>query len=149
MFSLARIEERMQQRSPFAGSLNIENSPIPVHFGAHLRLLRDRHGLGQVEVVGHLNAWQQAAYSKVENGVRAPLFDQLEPIYRALKRAGVQLTMQDREHFYLLARELLESRQRRHAHQSDEPWNTLYAKLAAIDGYPITRMAPLPTQPRR
>jgi hypothetical protein len=63
----------MQQRSPLSASLSTENSPVPVHFGALLRLLRDRHGLGQAEVVSHLKGWQQAAYSKVEKGTRASL----------------------------------------------------------------------------
>lgn len=136
----------MQQRSPLSASLGVEGSPVPVHFGAHLRLLRDRHGLGQAEIVKYLETWKQAAYSKVETGTRAPLFEQLEPIYRALKQAGVQLTIQDREHFYLLARDLLESRQRRHTHRSEKEWNAFYARLAAIDGYPITKAAPPPSQ---
>jgi hypothetical protein len=72
--------------------------------------------------------------------------------YRALKEAGVQLTRQDREHFYLLARDLLESRKTRHARQSDEEWHALYAHLAAIDGLPATKdnlMAPKAPQRSR
>ncbi len=130
----------MQQQISFSARPDMESAlPIPVHFGAHLRLLRDRHGLRQKEIVRHLGGWQQAAYSKVEKGTRAPLFEQIEPMYRALKKAGVQLTKQDRDHFYVLARDLLESRQTRHPRQSDDIWNRLYAKLAAIDGFPLTR----------
>ncbi|HLZ61570.1 MAG TPA: tyrosine/phenylalanine carboxypeptidase domain-containing protein [Ktedonosporobacter sp.] len=129
----------MQHRSSLSAPFSMEGSPIPVHFGAHLRLLRDRHALSQAEIVHHLDTWQQAAYSKVESGTRAPLFEQLEHIYRALIDAGVLPTVQDRDHFYFLARDLLESRQRRHTRQSDEAWNALYTRLAAIDGLPMIR----------
>ena len=107
MVHCTRSEGSMQQRSrSYAGFIG-EDSPLPVHFGAHLRLLRDRYGLSQNEIVTHLAGWQQAAYSKVEKGTRAPLFEDLPRIYRALKDAGIQLTRQDREYFYVLALSLI------------------------------------------
>ena len=37
-------------------------TPIPIHLGAFLKMLRDRHGIAQAEVLQHLPDWQQSAY---------------------------------------------------------------------------------------
>lgn len=128
----------MQQRylSSFGSTTE---SPTPLHLGAHLRLLRDRHALSQTEIVNHLSGWQQAAYSRIEKGTRAPMFESLPHIWRALKLAGAQLTWQDREIFLILAQEMLESRKTRHARRSADEWKTLRAQLAEIDGLPLMR----------
>src|SRR5260370_16314591 len=89
----------LQQQGSYRNAI----TPLfPIHLGAFLKMLRDRHGIAQAEVLKHLPGWQQPAYSKVEKDTRAPTFDQLVPIYSALAQAGVQLTLQDRQHFVLL-----------------------------------------------
>ncbi len=128
----------MQQRYRFSGDF-IEESPIPIHLGVHLRLLRDRHGLDQIEIVKHLSGWQQAAYSRIENGTRAPMFESLPQIWSALLAAGVRPTLQDRETFLFLAQEMLESRKTRHARRSLDEWSALRIQLAEIDGLPLTK----------
>lgn len=125
----------MQQRHLSSGGFR--EPPIPLHLGAHLRLLRDRHGLSQSEIVTHLPGWQQAAYSRIEKGTRAPLFESLPQIWRALTAAGVQPTWQDREVFLVLAQEMLESRKTRHARRSPHEWKALREQLAEIDGLPL------------
>ena len=35
---------------------------IPIHLGAFLKMLRDRHGIAQAEVLRHLPGWQQSAF---------------------------------------------------------------------------------------
>ncbi len=117
--------------------------PIPVHLGAFLKMLRDRHGIAQSEVLGHLPGWQQSAYSKVEKDARSPVFEQLVPIYRALAQAGVQMTLQDRQQFVLLARRKIESMKTRHERKSDADWDELREALADIDRLPETT-APRP-----
>ena len=84
----------LQQQTSYR---NTTAPPLAIHLGAFLKMLRDRHGIAQAEVLKHLPGWQQSAYSKVEKDTRAPTFDQLVPIYSALAQAGVQLTLQDRK----------------------------------------------------
>ena len=120
--------------------------PVPVHLGAFLKMLRDRHGLAQSEVLKHLPGWQQSAYSKVEKDTRSPVFEQLLPIYRALAQAGVQMTLQDRQQFVLLARRKIESMKTRHERKTDADWEELRRMLASIDGLPEAS-APRPTAP--
>jgi hypothetical protein len=110
---------------------------FPIHLGAFLKMLRDRHGIAQAEVLKHLPGWQQPAYSKVEKDTRAPTFDQLGPIYSALAQAGVQLTLQDRQHFVLLARRKIEGMKTRHERKSDADWEGLRLELAGIDLLPV------------
>jgi tetratricopeptide (TPR) repeat protein/transcriptional regulator with XRE-family HTH domain len=120
--------------------------PIPVHLGAFLKMLRDRYGIAQSEVLEHLPGWQQSAYSKVEKDTRSPVFEQLLPIYRALAQAGVQMTMQDRQQFVYLARRKIESMKTRHERKSDADWEGLRLALASIDRLPETT-APRPLVP--
>src|SRR6266566_814338 len=118
--------------------------PLPVHLGAFLKMLRDRHGIAQSEVLEHLPGWQQSAYSKVEKDTRSPVFEQLLPIYRALAQAGVQMTVQDRQQFVLLARRKIESMKTRHERKSDADWEELRLMLASIDRLPeMTAPRPL------
>lgn len=149
LYRHAKVKESMQQR--YLSSLGSTTEfPTPIHLGAHLRLLRDRHGLSQTEIVNQLPGWQQAAYSRIEKGTRAPMFENLLHIWRALKLAGVQLTWQDRELFLVLARDMLESRKTRHTRRSAEEWNALRDQLAAIDGVPLLRgEAPLARRPQQ
>ncbi|MGB8346573.1 MAG: tyrosine/phenylalanine carboxypeptidase domain-containing protein [Ktedonobacteraceae bacterium] len=120
-----------------AVATNMTISPLPIHFGAFLRMLRERHGISQAEVLKHLPAWTQSAFSKVEKDVRAPTFDQLASIYEALAQAGVQLTMQDRQHFVLLARRKIETRKTRHQHRTEADWENLRVTLAKVDHLPV------------
>jgi len=114
---------------------------IPIHLGAFLKMLRDRHGIAQAEVLRHLPGWQQSAFSRVEKDTRSPTFDQLAPIYQALAQAGVQLTLQDRQQFVLLARRKIESMKTRHERKSDADWEELRLELAGIDHLPVEARA--------
>src|SRR5579875_2628733 len=111
-------------------------TPLPIHLGAFLQMLRVRHGIAQGEIVRHLPGWSQSASSKVEKDARAPLFDQLVPIYHALAQAGVQLTVQDRQQFILLARRKIEGRKTRHQRRTEADWEELRFALASIDHLP-------------
>lgn len=125
------------------------STPIPIHLGAFLKMLRDRHGIAQAEVLQHLPGWQQSAYSKVEKDTRAPTFDQLVPIYSALAQAGVQLSLQDRQQFLLLARRKIESRKTRHERKADADWEALRLALAGADQQPAETPNPRPTHASR
>jgi transcriptional regulator with XRE-family HTH domain len=124
----------LQRQSSYRNAMT---SLFPIHLGAFLKMLRDRHGIVQAEVLKYLPGWQQPAYSKVEKDTRAPTFDQLVPIYKALALAGVQLTLQDRQHFVLLARRKIESMKTRHERKSDADWEGLRLELAGIDHMPM------------
>lgn len=137
----------MFQQQPSYG--NSQPTPIPIHLGAFLKMLRDRHGIAQAEVLQHLPGWHQSAYSKVEKDTRSPTFDQLVPIYNALTQAGVQLSIQDRQQFILLARRKIESRKTRHEHKSDADWEALRIALTEIDQLPIETSKPAPARSSR
>src|SRR5258708_39064342 len=93
--------------------------------------------MAMAEVLKHLPGGQQPEYSKLEKDRRAPTFDQLVPIYRALAQAGVQLTLQDRQQFVLLARRKIESMKTRHERKLDADWEALRLALARIDHLPV------------
>jgi tetratricopeptide (TPR) repeat protein/transcriptional regulator with XRE-family HTH domain len=112
--------------------------PTPIHFGAFLRMLRDRHGVKQAKVLTHLpSLWTQPFYSKIERGVSAPAFSDLATIYAALKDAGVQLSLRDRQQFLALAKSKLESKKTHRVRELEPAWQELQLKLARIDQLPI------------
>jgi tetratricopeptide (TPR) repeat protein len=104
-----------------------------IHFGAFLHLLRDRHGIRQIDVLACLPDWSQANYSRLEGDVVAPAFDQLEPVYAALHQVGVRLTAQDRQQYLSLARLRIESKKSYHERKSDREWDELRLRLSRLD----------------
>src|SRR5258708_17265096 len=123
----------MQQPTPYR---NVLNPPIPIHFGAFLKMLRDRHGITQIQVLKHLPFWDQSVYSRVEKDKVAPAFEQLPHIYEALHRAGVELTFQDRQQYLVLARRKIEAMRTRHEHKTESDWEKLRVTLAEIEHGP-------------
>ena len=117
-------------------SRNAVTPAIPIHFGAYLKMLRDRHGITQAQVLQHLPFWDQSTYSRVEKDKIAPSYDQLPHIYSALRQAGVELTLQDRHQFLLLARRKIETMKTRHEHKSEAEWEELLVALAKVDRLP-------------
>jgi tetratricopeptide (TPR) repeat protein/transcriptional regulator with XRE-family HTH domain len=118
-------------------SREIMTAPLPIHLGAFLKMLRDRHGISQAQVLAHLPGWKQSSYSKVEKDTRAPTFDQLVPIYAALAQAGVHLTLQDRRQFILLAKKKIEGMKTRHERKDEADWEELRFDLARVDRLPV------------
>jgi Domain of unknown function (DUF1704) len=109
----------------------------PDHLGALLKWLRDRHGLAQALIVAHLpGTIDQQRYSSFELNKRSPTFDELPVIYKALRDAGVRLSLKDRNLFLDLARWQLESKRTHKVQKSPQEWDELRAKLAAIDKLP-------------
>ncbi len=109
----------------------------PVHFGALLRMLRDRHGISQAAVVAHLpETISQRRYSSFELDGRSPRFDELTTLYRALCQAGVRCTLQDRRLFLALAQQKFASKKTHKAPASEEEWERLRLDLAQIDHLP-------------
>src|SRR6266699_1497200 len=98
----------------------------PDHFGVLLKWLRDRHGLAQALVVAHLPATvDQQRYSSFERNKRSPAFDELPVIYRALKEAGVRLSLRDRNLFLELARQQFETKRTHKVQKSPQEWDDL------------------------
>jgi hypothetical protein len=124
------------------------------HFGALLKLVRHRQGVRQLEVLAHLPGWTQATYSRVETGEVAPAFDQLAPIYRALRLAGVELSAADRQQFLTLARLRIEAKKTYQEHRSDAEWDELRLRLshteqdAGVNVQPAPRQRPVSASPR-
>src|SRR6266487_1490184 len=133
MLCTSREGAAMQQRKT-------DESPRTFHelnFGTHLKVLRDRHGIKQSEVVAKLpTTWTQPMYSDIERGRTSPSFDDLEYIYQALHRAGVQLTLQDRKQFLTLAQAKLDAKRTHRVQKSTEAWSELRRRLVRIDHLP-------------
>src|SRR5260370_41711948 len=124
----------MQQPTPYR---NVVTTPIPTHFRAFVTILPDRHGITQIQVLKHLPFWDQSVYSRVEKDKVAPAFAQLPHIYEALHRAGVELTLQDRQQYLVLARRKIEAMRTRHEHRTESDWEKVRGTLAQIDHAPV------------
>ena len=109
------------------------SSHTAVHFGAFLKTLRHRHGVKQLQVLAHLPGWTQTTYSRLETGEIAPAFDQLAPIYAALRLAGVELASMDRQQFLTLARMRIEAKRTYQEHRTDQEWDELRLRLSHTD----------------
>lgn len=107
--------------------------PKALHFGAFLKVLRHRHGIRQLDVLTHLSGWTQTNYSRLETDELAPAFDQLVPLYLALRQAGVDLTPHDRQQFLMLARVRIETKRSHLEHKTDQQWDELRLQLSRID----------------
>ncbi len=128
----------MQQRNPDEFPRTFQEC----NFGTYLKVLRDRHGIKQSEVVAKLPAtWTQPMYSDIERGRTSPSFDDLEAIYQALHQAGAQLTLQDRKQFLTLAQAKLEAKRTHRIQKSTEAWEELRRKLVRIDRWPDNETA--------
>jgi transcriptional regulator with XRE-family HTH domain/tetratricopeptide (TPR) repeat protein len=108
-------------------------SHLAVHFGALLKTLRHRHGIKQMQVLAHLPGWTQTTYSRLETAEMAPAFDQLAPIYVALRLAGVELTPLDRQQYLTLARTRIEAKKTYQEHKTDREWDELRLQLSRVE----------------
>src|SRR5258708_16878933 len=107
-------------------------SHMAVHFGALLKTLRHRHGIKQMQVLAHLPGWTQTTYSRLETAEMAPAFDQLAPIYAALRLAGVEFTPLDRQQYLTLARTRIEAKKTYQEHKTDQECNQLRFQLIRV-----------------
>ena len=107
-----------------------------MHFGALLKMLRNRHGIRQLEVLQLLSGWTQTSYSRLESGELAPPFDQLIALYTALHEAGIDLTAHDRQEFLTLARVRIEVKKSHLDHKTDQEWEALRVTLSQFDHQP-------------
>ncbi len=112
------------------GSPSLFGKTEVAHFGAFIKLIRHRHGLRQLDVLAHLPGWTQATYSRLETGEVAPAFDQLALIYQALRLAGVQWTVADRQQFLALARQRIEAKRTYQERKTDQEWDVLRLTLS-------------------
>ena len=117
---------------------------VPINtFGAFLRYLREREQIPQHEFVStfsyffeeyHLAPLTQDMYRKLENGKRAPQYEELLPLYAALVGNDFKLTPQERNTFVRLARLKLEGLQRKKPKlRTDGEWRLLEIQLSQID----------------
>jgi len=116
----------------------------PDHFGGLLKWLRDRHGISQSRVIAYLpNTIEQQRYSSFELNKRSPTFDELAEIYKALRDAGVRLSLYDRDLFLSLAKKQLLAKKTHKVFKSPQEWEELRKKLAIIDQLPDVPSQPL------
>ncbi|MEO8974048.1 MAG: tyrosine/phenylalanine carboxypeptidase domain-containing protein [Ktedonobacteraceae bacterium] len=94
------------------------------HFGKILETLRFRHELKQAAIYRRLG-WSADRYSRLESGLRAPLFDDLMAIALAFRQAGVVFTVQNVHEFVTAARQRLAQQKTYKDTHTDEAWDTL------------------------
>jgi len=114
-----------------------------------LKTLRHWHGIKQMQVLTHLPSWTQTTFSRLETGEMAPAFDQLAPIYTALRLAGVELTSQDRQQYLTLARTRIEAKKTYLEHKTNQEWDELRLSLSQLDHDTQTTAQPLERFPVR
>ncbi|MHB8599583.1 MAG: tyrosine/phenylalanine carboxypeptidase domain-containing protein [Ktedonobacteraceae bacterium] len=119
--------------SPRSSSSHVGRSQTALHFGTLLKMVRNRHGIRQLEVLAHLSGWTQTAYSRLESGELAPPFDQLVALYTALHETGVVLTAQDRQEFLTLARVRIEVKKSHLDRKTDQEWEAVRVTLSQFD----------------
>lgn len=119
--------------SPPSSSFNVGQRPGAMHFGALLKMLRNRHGLRQLDVLARLSGWTQTAYSRLESDELAPPFDQLVTLYTALLEAGAVLTAQDRQEYLALARVRIEVKKSHLDRRTDQEWEAVRVTLSQFD----------------
>src|SRR6266436_2482598 len=83
-------------------------------FGTLISFLRQRSHVLQYEVVAALALFHcqfdRCTYARIERGRRAPRFDQLAALYKALVRSGVEIRSAERAAYLVLARKKIASK---------------------------------------
>src|SRR6266446_83646 len=111
-------------------------------FGSFLRLRRDMGKVTQKEVLVRLDGWTQSNFSRLEGGLLAPAFDQLQSIYKALWQSGVLRSVADRDQFIYYARQRIEEKKSHYEHITDAQWADLRYQLAQVDLLSEARSTP-------
>src|SRR5947207_4754638 len=123
------------------------------HFGALLRDVRKNTHVTQQEVADHFIGYcspkrltelglqlprmlkknpklDRKQIGKMEDGLRAPQFDELLPLYLALTAGcGVEIKPNNRRQFIFLARQKIESKRLHCEHLTPELWDLLTEQL--------------------
>jgi hypothetical protein len=106
-------------------------------FGAFLADLRLHYGprkIKQTKILEHLPGWTHSSYSRLEDGVTSPRFDELAQLYTAFCQAGVFFSAATRQQFVALARRRIELQQTYKDERTDLEWTQLLLDLMRLDG---------------
>lgn len=106
-------------------------------FGAFLTSLRLRakpKKIKQTKILAHLPHWVHSSYSRLEDGLVSPRFDELPTLYAAFLQAGVVFTPAERRQFVTLARKRIEVQQTYKDCRTEAEWAQLLLELIRLDG---------------
>ncbi len=106
-------------------------------FGAFLAGLRLHVGpkkIKQTRILAHLPNWVHSSYSRLEDGVTSPRFDELPVLYAAFLQAGVAFSPTTRQQFVALARKRIELQQTYKDNRTEAEWAQLLLDLMRLDG---------------
>src|SRR6266567_465022 len=106
-------------------------------FGAFLASLRLHAGpkkIKQTRILAYLPNWVHSSYSRLEDGVTSPRFDELPMLYAAFLQAGVVFSPTTRQQFIMLARKRIELQQTYKDQRTDAEWAQLQLDLMQLDG---------------
>jgi tetratricopeptide (TPR) repeat protein len=106
-------------------------------FGAFLASLRLRVGakkIKQTRILAHLPNWVHSSYSRLEDGMTSPRFNDLPVLYAAFLDAGVVFSPPTRQQFVALARKRIELQQTYKDRRTDAEWAQLLLDLMRLDG---------------
>jgi tetratricopeptide (TPR) repeat protein len=114
-----------------------EEFDIRQAFGAFLASLRLRakpKKIKQTRILAHLPHWVHSSYSRLEDGLVSPRFDELPTLYAAFLQAGVVVTPAERRQFVTLARKRIEVQQTYKDSRTEAEWAQLLLELIRLDG---------------
>jgi len=103
--------------------------PAEHAFGSELERLRYRHRLKQAQIFPHLG-WSADRYSRLESGLRAPVFDDLPAIACGLRDAGIAFTLQDVQRFLAAARQRIAQQRTYKDEHTDDEWSAMFQQTA-------------------
>src|SRR6266700_1468429 len=105
-------------------------------FGAFLANLRFHSGskkIKQTKVLAHLPGWTHSSYSRLEDGITSPRYEELSALYTAFLQAGVIFSSPTRQQFIILARKRIELQQTYKDQRTDAEWAQLLLDLMQLD----------------
>jgi len=103
-------------------------------FLANLRLRAKPKKIKQTKILAHLPHWVHSSYSRLEDGLVSPRFDDLPILYAAFLQAGVVFSPAERRQFVTLARERIQVQQTYKDNRTEAEWAQLLLDLMRLDG---------------
>src|SRR5436309_6004322 len=106
-------------------------------FGAFLADLRLHSGskkIKQTKVLAYLPGWTHSSYSRLEDGITSPRYEELSALYVAFLQAGVTFSSSARQQFIVLSRKRIELQQTYKDKRTDAEWAQLLLDLMRLDG---------------
>src|SRR5579864_8239478 len=121
-------------------NMNVQNDQnSKTAFGAFLRdkrLKASNKKVKQSEVLKHLSGWSAPSYSRLEDGITAPRFEELLKIHRAFRAVGITFSFAEKQQYVKLAHKRIDLQQTYKYQRSEDAWAQLLLDLLREDDEP-------------